>query len=298
MSAVAEPARATRARRGLPRPALLALVAGPPALYLLLFYVLPMFAMLAYSFGTSDGVDTKLTWNLEQYERLFGDPAVMKLLWKSVKMAAIVTLGCLVIGYPIAYILARVVPRRYQYMLLLLLLIPSFTSFIVRTYSWILVLGNEGLVNAALTGSGLVDKPVPLAFNAFAVEVALVYMSLPWLVLPVYAALEKIEPSLLEAGEILGAGRFQVFRRVIVPLSMPGVVAGVILVFVPAISTFAVPVILGGTSGIMYASLINDYFVNFDWPFGAALATTMLVFTLAALAVAGRLLKLGDLWTR
>ncbi len=295
---VAEGAVPALREKRLPGRLLTALVVGPPLLYLLFLYVVPMFGMLAFSFGSSDGVETRLTWELDQYERLFGSPAIMELLLKSLRMAAIVTLACLMIGFPIAYILARVVPKRYQYVLLLLLIIPSWTSFIVRTYSWILVLGNEGLVNATLQRARLVDEPVQLAFNEFAVIVALVYISLPWLVLPVYAALEKIDPALLEAGGSLGASRFQLFRRVIFPLSLPGVVAGLLLVFIPAISTFAVPVILGGTGGIMYASLINDYFLNFDWPFGAALATTMLILTLAAVALAARMIRLQTVWTR
>jgi ABC-type spermidine/putrescine transport system permease subunit I len=295
--ATEEAVPALRARR-LPAGLLTALVVGPPLLYLLILYVIPMFGMLAYSFGSSNGVETQLTWDLDQYRRLFGSPAIIELLLKSLRMAGIVTLACLVIGFPIAYILARSVPKRFQYILLLLLLVPSWTSFIVRTYSWILVLGNQGLVNATLERAGLINKPAQLAFNEFAVDLALVYMNLPWLVLPVYVALEKIDPALLEAGGSLGASKLQLFRRVILPLSLPGVVAGVLLVFIPAISTFAVPEILGGTGGIMYASLINDYFLNFDWPFGAALATTMLALTLAAVALAARMIRLESLWTR
>jgi spermidine/putrescine transport system permease protein len=277
---------------------IVAAIAGPPLLYLFVLYVVPMVGMLAYSFGRTEGVDTELAWNVDQYRRLFGTPEILELLGKSLRMAATVTAVCLIIGFPVAYIVARLVPRRIQYLLLLLLLIPAWTSFIIRTYSWLLVLGNEGLVNTSLQAVGAIDAPLQLAFNEFAVDVALVYINLPWLVLPIYAALEKMEPALLEAGSILGAGRFDLFRRIVLPLSMPGVVAGVLLVFVPAISTFAVPEILGGTGGTMYANLINTYFLNFDWPFGAALATVMLAITLAVVALASRFVRLEELWTR
>jgi spermidine/putrescine transport system permease protein len=273
-------------------------VAGPPLLYLLVLYLVPMAAMLAYGFGRTEGFDTHLAFNLDQYERLFGTPEILELLGKSLRMAAVITAICLLLGFPIAYILARYVPKRYQYALLLLLLIPAWTSFIIRTYSWLLVLGNEGLVNSAIEALGIRDRPLQLAFNEFSVDIALVYINLPWLVLPIYAALEKLDKSLLEAGSILGAGRFSLLRRIVLPLSMPGVIAGVLLVFVPAISTFAVPEILGGTGGVMYANLINTYFVNFDWPFGAALATVMLVITLLLVALASRFVNLGQLWAR
>jgi len=279
------------------RLALLA-VAGPPLLYLLLLYLVPLIGMLAYSFGRSDGFETQLALDFSQYERLFGTPEILELLGKSLRMAAVITAACLVIAFPAAYVLARYVPRRYQYVVLLLLLIPAWTSFVIRTYSWLLVLGNEGLVNAGLQSAGVISQPLRLAFNEFAVDLTLLYINLPWMILPIYAALEKIDPALLEAGSILGAGRRQLFRRVVLPLALPGVVAGVLLVFVPAISTFAVPEILGGTDGVMYANLINTYFLAFDWPFGAALATVMLVITLLIVAVASRFMRLEQLWMR
>jgi spermidine/putrescine transport system permease protein len=257
-----------------------------------------MIGMLAYSFGRTEGFDTKLALDPSSYQRLFGTPEILELLGKSLRMAAVITAVCLVLGFPAAYVLARYVPKRYQYAILLLLLIPAWTSFIIRTYSWLLVLGNEGLINSGLRAAGLRDDPLQLAFNEFAVDIALVYINLPWLVLPIYVALEKIEPALLEAGSILGAGRLELFRRVVLPLSLPGVAAGVLLVFVPAISTFAVPEILGGTGGVMYANLINTYFLNFDWPFGAALATVMLVVTLMIVGIASRFVNLGQLWMR
>jgi spermidine/putrescine transport system permease protein len=273
-------------------------VVGPPFLYLGLLFMLPLAGMIVYSFGERVGYDVEMTWTLAQYERFLATPEVQGLLWKSLRMATTVTIVSLLLGYPAAYLLARFVPPRWRDTLQMLLIIPSWTSFVIRTYSWLLVLGQEGLVNAGLMALGLTASPLPLAFNEFSVNVALIYINLPWLILPIYVALEKINPSLLEAGEVLGANRVQVFARVVLPLSMPGVVAGVLIVFVPSISTFAVPVILGGTGGYMYGNLINYQFLYLNWPFGAALATVMLAVTLVVVAAGARFVRLEELWSR
>lgn len=275
---------------------MMAAVVGPPFLYLLLFYVVPIVGMILYSFGVTETYEFRLTWTLAQYRRFLDTPQIQSLLLKSLRIAAIVTTLTLLIGYPVAFLLARVVPRRWQYPLMLLLVIPSWTSFIIRTYSWLLILGQQGLVNTGLQRLGLIAKPLPLAFNQFGVVVALTYIYLPWLIFPIYVALEKIDSALVEAGEVLGANRVQVFLRVIFPLSMPGVVAGVLIVFVPSVSEFAVPVIVGGTGGYMYGNLINFQFLSLNWPFGAALSAVMLAVTLALVAVGARFVRLEELW--
>lgn len=274
----------------------MAAVVGPPFLYLLLFYLVPLAGMVLYSFGAVHAYEFRLTGTLEQYQRFLGTPEIRRLLLKSLRIAGMVTGLTLLVGYPAAYVLARVVTRRWQYPLLLLLVIPSWTSFIIRTYSWLLILGQHGLVNSALQGLGLITQPLALAFNQLGVVVVLTYIYLPWLIFPIYVALEKIDPSLVEAGEILGANRLQVFARVILPLSMPGVVAGALIVFVPSVGEFAVPVIVGGTGGYMYGNLINFQFLALNWPFGAALAVVMLLVTLALVAAGTRLVRLEELW--
>jgi spermidine/putrescine transport system permease protein len=272
-------------------------VAAPPILYLVVLYVAPLGAMLIYSLGRPVGVDAEITGDLDQYGRIFGTPAVLELLGRSLRTAAIVTAACVGLAFPVAYILARIVPRRYQWSLLLLLLIPAWSSFIVRTYSWLLILGNEGLVNSGL-GSVGIEPQTQLVFNQFAVIVTLIGINLPWAVLPMYVAIEKIQPSLFEAGAVLGASRLYLLRRVVLPLALPGVVAAVLFVFVPAISTFAVPEILGGTSGTLYASLVSDSFQAFNWPFGAALSTVMLAVTLLIVALSAKLVRFDEIWTR
>lgn len=279
------------------RRAATAAIVAPPFLYLLVLFIMPIGGMLVYSFGEKQGVEVSLGLSFEQYRRLFDEPQVQLLLLKSLRIAALVTAICVVVGFATAFVVARFVPRRWQYFVLLLIVVPSWTSFIIRTYSWLLVLGQRGLVNTGLEGVGVIDDPLPLAFNEFAVIVALVYVYLPWAVLPMYVALEKVDERLFEAGRILGAGPFQLLRRVIFPLSLPGVAAASLIVFVPSVSTFAVPVILGGTKGHMYGNLVNSQFLAFNWPFGAALATVMLVVTAALVALGVRFARLGELWT-
>jgi spermidine/putrescine transport system permease protein len=274
------------------------LVIAPPFLYMLVLYTIPMLAMLFYSLGKTENYQFHLSWTFEQYQRFLVNPALRTLLVKSFKMATIVTVACLIMGYPVSYLLARMVSKRWQYPLLLLLIIPAWTSFVIRTYSWILVLGQSGLLNYVLQNWHIVSKPLDLVFNEFSVDVALIYTNLAWVILPIYVSLEKIDPSLLEAAESLGASAIQRFLRITFPLSLPGVVAGILMAFVPAISTYAIPVILGGTKGYMYGNLVQRQFLYLNWPFGAALSTIMLVLTFVILAVGSRFARLEELWLR
>jgi spermidine/putrescine transport system permease protein len=277
---------------------LVAAVVGPPFLYLIVLFATPLVLMLVYSFGELDGFDIVMSWTLRQYERIANEASVHRLLVKSFRMALETTVITLVVSYPIAFILARMVPRRWQSVLLMMVVLPSWTSFIIRTYSWLLVLGDHGLVNDALISTGLVGEPLNLSFNEFSVAVALVYVSIPWMVLPIYVSLEKIDWSVVEAGQALGASNLQLFWRVVWPLSLPGVVAGVLMVFVPAISQFAIPQILGGNGGYMFGNLVNFQFLQLDWPFGAALSAVMLAVSGLAVLLAARLTRLEALWER
>jgi spermidine/putrescine transport system permease protein len=271
-------------------------VVGPPFLYLLLLFAAPLILMLVYSFGELDGFDIVMTWTLEQYRRIAEKPSVHQLLFKSFRIAVETTAITILVSYPIAYILARVVPRRWQSVLLMMVVLPSWTSFIIRTYSWLLVLGDHGLVNSALQSLALIGQPLNLSFNEFSVAVAIVYVSIPWMVLPIYVSLEKIDWSLVEAGQALGANWLELFWRIIGPLSLPGVVAGILMVFVPAISQFAIPQILGGNGGYMFGNLVNFQFLQLDWPYGAALSVVMLLISGVAVGLAVRLTRLEALW--
>jgi len=265
----------------------------PPGLYTLIFFVVPLGIMGMYSFGEIDqAYQIHVSGTIKQYIKFVTTPVYPALLWKSLLTAAGVTLISLALGYPLAYILARTISKRWREFLLACLLLPSWTNLLIRTYAWIIILGQNGLVNFTLQNLRVIAEPLPLLFNTTAVVIALVCVYLPWMVLPIYTSLEKIDPCLLEAGSNLGAGALQLFRRIILPLSLPGVLAGCLVVFVPAIGMYLTPMILGGTRGIMYANAINNQFTILDWPFGSAMAMILLVIVLGGLALYFRFFKI------
>jgi spermidine/putrescine transport system permease protein len=193
--------------------------------------------------------------------------------WRSLWMAVLTTVLCLVISYPVAYAVAVRAPQRWKNLLLGLVVVPFWTSFLIRTYAWMFILRSEGLLNQALLAAGVIHRPLELLYTPFAVMIGLVYGELPFMILPLYASLEKLDRLLLEAAADLGAGGAGVFRRVTVPLTMPGIVAGVVLVFIPSLGQFVVSDLLGGAKTMLLGNLIqNQFAVARNQPFGAALA--------------------------
>ena len=270
------------------------LVSGPPLLYLVIFFAIPSLIMVLASFrtpGEFGGLaplveDGKLDLNLESYARFFSEAVYAQIFLKSVWYALATTLACLVLAYPLAALIAQS-PKRYRDLLLLLVILPFWSNFLIRIYAWMIVLGpNAALaraVNDVLAWFG--HEPVPLLFSSFAVIVCLVYVSLPFMVLPLYANLEKHDPALLEAAQDCGANPWQRFWRITFPLSLPGVYAGGALVFIPALGIFAIPDILGGPEDSLIGNVIKQQFLETrDWPFGSVLS---IVLTVAALALAG-----------
>jgi len=270
------------------------LVSGPPLLYLLLFFAIPSLIMVLASFrspGEFGGLaplleDGKLDLNLDSYARFFTEPIYAQIFLKSVWYALFTTLFCLALAYPLAALIARS-PRRYRDLLLLLVILPFWSNFLIRIYAWMIILGpNAALaitVNGALAWFG--HEPVPLLFSSFAVLICLVYVHLPFMVLPLYANLEKHDQALLDAAQDLGANGWQRFWRITFPLSLPGVYAGAALVFIPALGIFAIPDILGGPGDSLIGNIIKQQFLETrDWPFGSVLS---IVLTAAALALAG-----------
>jgi len=270
------------------------LVSGPPLLYLAIFFAIPSLIMVLASFrtpGEFGGLaplfeDGKLDLNLESYARFFSEAIYAQIFLKSVWYALATTLLCLALAYPLAALIAQS-PKRYRDLLLLLVILPFWSNFLIRIYAWMIVLGpNAALartVNGFLAWFG--HEPVPLLFSSFAVVVCLVYVSLPFMVLPLYANLEKHDPALLEAARDLGANSWQRFWRITFPLSLPGVYAGGALVFIPALGIFAIPDILGGPEDSLIGNVIKQQFLETrDWPFGSVLS---IVLTVAALALAG-----------
>jgi spermidine/putrescine transport system permease protein len=270
------------------------LVSGPPVLYLLLFFAIPALIMVLASFrtpGEFGGLaplveDGKLDLNLDSYARFFSETIYAQIFLKSVWYALFTTLFCLALAYPLAALIAKS-PQRYRDLLLLLVILPFWSNFLIRVYAWMIILGpNAALartVNGVLAWFG--HEPVPLLFSSFAVLVCLVYVHLPFMVLPLYANLEKHDQALLDAAQDLGANAWQRFWRITFPLSLPGVYAGAALVFIPALGIFAIPDILGGPEDSLIGNVIKQQFLETrDWPFGSVLS---IVLTAAALALAG-----------
>ncbi|HSV21133.1 MAG TPA: ABC transporter permease [Casimicrobiaceae bacterium] len=271
------------------------LVSGPPLLYLLVFFAAPTLIMVLASFrtpgefgGLAPFIDEagKADLNLESWTRFFTESIYLAIFLKSVVYATITTLACLLLAYPLAALIARS-DRRYRDLLLLLVILPFWSNFLIRVYAWMIILGPNAalarVVNGALAMFG--HEPVPLLFSSFAVLVCLVYVHLPFMVLPLYANLEKHDQALLDAAQDLGADAWQRFWRVTFPLSLPGVYAGAALVFIPALGIFAIPDILGGPEDTMIGNLIKQQFLETrDWPFGSVLS---IVLTVAALGLAG-----------
>lgn len=220
---------------------------------------------------------------LANYARSF-DPLYFKALWRSLWMALATTALCALIAYPAAYYIALAAPRRWKAVLLALAVIPFWTSFLVRTYAWVLILRARGVVNESLLGLGVIDEPLNLLFTEYAVLIGLVYGELPFMLLPLYASLEKLDRSLLEAASDLGANRVSRFLRVTLPLSAPGLAAGVVMVFIPSLGQFVISDILGGGRSDLLGNLIQNQFTAArNQPFGAALALELTAVVLLLL---------------
>jgi spermidine/putrescine transport system permease protein len=264
------------------------LLIGPAFGWWAIFLVVPVGLVLAYSLlrrGEFGGVVPDLT--LDNYVRAL-DPLFVQVLLSSLRIAAITTLLALVIGYPVAYFIATR-SRRWRTPLLVLVILPFWTSFLIRTYAWIVLLNREGLINRPLLNVGLIEEPLPLLNNEFAIVLGLLYAYLPLMVLPLYASLERLNPELREASTDLGAPPWRTFLSVTLPLTSAGVAAGAIFVFVPSLGNFIVPQLLGGGRTVMIGNLIERQFLSArDWPFGAALATGLIAITV--------LLLLGQAW--
>jgi putrescine transport system permease protein len=214
---------------------------------------------------------------LENYITLFGDPLYLAAYFKSLQVAALSTLLLLASGYAIAYAMARA-PRRLQPLLLMLVVLPFWTAFLIRVYAWVTILQRDGLLNQALLALGIIDAPLTWLATDTAVYIGIVYSYLPFMVLPLYASLEKLDPTLLEAAADLGAPPWKTFWQVTVPLSLPGIVAGALLCFIPIVGEFVVPDLLGGSSTLMIGlTLWTEFFANRDWPLASAVAIVMLL---------------------
>jgi spermidine/putrescine transport system permease protein len=252
----------------------------PGGLWLLLFFAIPLGIVIAISFGTTDDLGNAIYgWYPENYSRAF-DPLFVPVLLRSVGYAVATVALCLLLGYPIAYYIARFGGSRKQ-VLIALVVLPFFVNYLVRTYAWVALLSDEGVVNGLAESSGLRDDPFRFLNNPFAVIGGLVYGYLAFMILPIYAALDRMDPALIEAGKDLYGSRWQTFRHVTWPTTFQGVLAGTVLVFLPAVGDFVSAQLLGGPGTYMIGNLIQQQFLGAEnWPFGAALTTVMMLFLL------------------
>jgi ABC-type spermidine/putrescine transport system permease subunit I len=266
----------------------------PPLLTLLILFVAPISLMAIYGFwAIDDNYLIQQSLQLTQYEKIVSDPLYLGTLLSSAGMALMTTIGSLVLALPLAYYVVRFVSPRWRILLVLALIVPGWISVLIRTYSWNLVIGEAGLMNWVLLSTGLIDEPVRLLFTKTAVVIGLIYIYLPYMLVPIYASIERLDDSILEAAENLGAGPVRRFLHVTLPLIAPGIVAGCVITFIPAVGEYVVPNMLGGLKGMMYGNLITTAFSNFDWPFGSALSMVLLVSILACLLIVGRFLNLN-----
>lgn len=272
------------------------LVISLVASWLVLFGVLPILLLMIASFLTQDQQDfLRLPLSLAAYHQLL-EPAYLQVLLRSLKLALITVALCLIVGYPFAWCTARL-PRRWKTVILVLLMIPFWTNSLVRTYAIRTLLGSQGLLNKLLLGLGVIDQPLQLLYTDAAVLLGLFYLMLPFMILPLYATLEKFDYRLVEAGRDLGAGFTHIFLKIVWPLSLPGVFAGCILVFVPTMGLFYVASLLGGARQLLIGNLIQQQFLNArNWPLGSA--TSIVLVLLMALMLAAYALVLRRAATR
>ncbi|MGY4491292.1 ABC transporter permease subunit [Pseudomonas sp. TE3610] len=276
-------------------------VIGVPFLWLFLFFMLPFFIVLKISFAEADVaippytqiytfVDQKiqLLLNLGNYAMLGDDDLYISAYLGSLKMAFFSTLLCLVIGYPMAYAIARA-RKDIQTVLLLLIMMPTWTAILIRVYAWMGILSNNGLLNAFLMWTGLIDQPLQILNTNLAVYIGVVYSYLPFMILPLFANLVKHDESLLEAASDLGSSTFNSFWKITIPLSKNGIIAGCMLVFIPVVGEFVIPELLGGPETLMIGRVLwQEFFNNRDWPVASALAVVMLAILIVPILLFNR----------
>jgi putrescine transport system permease protein len=274
------------------------LVTGPVWAWLLLFIAMPALIVLALSFSQAAAsvppYDPLITWDgwwpslqlhTDNYATLVADDFYLNAALQSLLVASVSSVLCLLIGYPMALAIARA-RERWRSLLLLLVMLPFWTGFLLRIVAWIGLLGDDGWINAVLLGLGVVGAPLHMLYTRFAMYVGIVYCYLPFMVLPLYARLSKLDPVLEEAAADLGSSPWRVFLSVTLPLSLPGIGAGLALVFMPAVGEYVIPELMGGPSAqTIGRALWNEFFANHDWPMAAALANALLIGLLIPLSI-------------
>lgn len=264
----------------------------PPVLWVATFLLLPYVLLFAHSFWTVEAGEIARHWNLDNYRELVTRPVYLEVLFRSMRIAGAVTVFALLLGYPLAYYLSFHAGRR-KHLLYQLVILPLWVSYLVRAYAWKTILGSDGVFNNLLLYAGVVTQPVEfLLYSPFAVVLTLTHIYAPFVFLPVYASLEHISRSQVEASQDLGASPARTFWRVILPLSLPGVLAGATFAFVLSLGDFLAPLLIGGASGVMISNIVQSLFGSaYNWPLGAAISAGMMALVVALLLLVDRLEK-------
>jgi spermidine/putrescine transport system permease protein len=274
----------------------IATLIGPPGLYMLLLFLLPLGIMAVFSLRAGTIGEARHTFTLEHYRQFLANASYHRLLWRSAGIALVIASISVVMAYPLAYYLVfRAGPRRFA--LLTLIIVPTWTSYLLRIFAWKLILGSNGILNTFLLWAGLIEKAAPiLLYSRLAVIITLIYVWVPFVALPIFAALERIDHSLLEASADLGSAPWETFLRVTLPLSLPGVLGGFFFCLIPTLGEFVTPLLVGGGQGAMYGNLIQDQFVRaLNWPMGSVMSLAMLAAVLVLIFVFTRVAPLSSL---
>lgn len=268
---------------------------SPVTIYLGIFFIGPLAIIAVFSL-LEPGLYGGVVWNFYHwnYGRMFGwadgvieyyEPIYLIILWRSLMVALFTVIACLIIVYPVTFWVSRLSQKRQMFFMFLITL-PFFTSLIVRLYAWLMILKPSGIINDALLGIGIIDQPLDMIFTRFAVVLGMVYVMIPFMFLPVYASVERLDRSLIEASSDLGARGWQTFLKVILPQTMPGIAGGSVLVFIPSVGNFVIPDVLGGAKGLMIGNLVEQQFLDArNWPFGAALSMVVMIVVLTVMLV-------------
>ena len=283
----------------------LAILLSPVTIYLGIFFLGPLGIIAVFSL-LEPGLYGGVIWNFYHwnYGRMFGwadgvieyyEPIYLIILWRSMKMALFTVIACLIIVYPVTFWVSRLSEKRRIFFLFLITL-PFFTSLIVRLYAWLMILKPTGIINDVLLGIGIIDQPLDMLFTRFAVVLGMVYVMIPFMFLPVYASVERLDRSLIEASSDLGARGWQTLLKVMLPQTLPGIAGGSVIVFIPSVGNFIIPDVLGGAKGLMIGNLVEQQFLDArNWAFGAALSMVIMAVVLAVMLIyALKIMRTGE----
>ena len=266
----------------------LSFAAYPYVVWSAIFIVIPLLLIVFFSFTSK--VDGRFVFSFENFQRLF-EPIYFTVFIRSIWLAFLSTVSCLILGYPIAYIISKL-PIKRRNMLILLFILPMWMNFLLRTYAWMAILGRDGLINTLLGYIGI--GPIKMLYTDGAILLGMVYNFLPFMVIPIYTVLIKIDKNLVNAAYDLGANKAQAFRKIILPLSIPGIISGITMVFMPAVSNFVIPSLLGGGKYMLVGNLIEQQFTTIgNWNFGSALSIFMMILILISMAFMSKYEKNG-----